>query len=151
METNNLQQQLLRKLMCFSRRHFHCMNLRLDALGLGSGQAPILRELHFSGAMCQKDLAERARVTPATISGTLKRMEKNGFIVRTQDESDARVTRVALSEQGERAYQETEKVFAETDREICKDVSEEECLRMMQLIERMSENVQNILEKEGKE
>jgi len=71
----------------------------LEETGLGSGQVPVLMELTRGGQLSQKELAERVHVTPATMSGLLKRMERSGFIRRTTDENDARVSLVELTEE----------------------------------------------------
>lgn len=50
----------------------------LEKTGIGAGQVPILMELQRHGEMTQSALAEHVHVTPATMSGTLKRMERDG-------------------------------------------------------------------------
>ena len=55
-------------------------------LDIGIGQLPVLKLLSDNGAMTQGALAEEMHVTPATISGTVRRMERSGLICRTPAE-----------------------------------------------------------------
>ena len=54
----------------------------MESLNVGFGQAAILKVLSDHGEMAQRRLAEEIRVTPATVCGTLKRMERAGLIDR---------------------------------------------------------------------
>lgn len=96
----NPKVKIVRQIIHLSRQHFQLCSSHLEETGIGSGQVPVLLELERSGELSQRELAQRTRVTPATMSGTLKRMERAGLIVRTSDENDARVSRVRLTEEG---------------------------------------------------
>lgn len=133
-------------LMHTSRRRFQLCDLLLERLGIGPGQMPVLGELNHHGQMTQRDLAEHTRVTPATISGTLKRMERAGLIQRTGDESDARVSIVQLTEKGESCSEEAVRLFTQTDTDMLQGFSEEELAQLKGYLQRMSENVERALE-----
>lgn len=133
-------------LMHTSRRRFQLCDLLLERLGIGPGQMPVLGELNHHGQMTQRDLAEHTRVTPATISGTLKRMERAGLIQRTGDESDARVSIVQLTEKGESCSEEAVRLFMQTDTDMLQGFSEEELAQLKGYLQRMSENVERALE-----
>ena len=91
-----------------TRNRFQLSELLLDRMGIGPGQMPILGELRWHGEMTQRQLAEHTHVTAATISGTLKRMERAGLVYRTDDEKDARISIVRLTDEGkERGEQAT--------------------------------------------
>ncbi len=104
MHTNNSHDpkvKIIRQIIHLSRQHFQLCSSHLEETGIGSGQVPVLLELERHGELNQRELAEHTRVTPATMSGTLKRMEKAGLIARTADENDARISRVQLTEEGQ--------------------------------------------------
>ncbi len=50
--------------------------------------------------MTHSELAEMLHVQPATMTNTLKRMEKAGFVERRHDAADQRVSRVYLTDAG---------------------------------------------------
>ena len=104
-EMDGVRQRLARRMMLVSRRRFLLADMLLEKTGIGAGQVPILMELQRHGEMTQSALAEHVHVTPATMSGTLKRMERDGRITRRGDELDARVSLVRLTVRaGARAF-----------------------------------------------
>ena len=82
----------------------------------------------------------------ATISGTLKRMERAGLIQRTGDEADARVSIVQLTEKGECCSEEAVRLFTQTDTDMLQGFSEEELAQLRGYLQRMGENVERALE-----
>lgn len=133
-----------------SRQHFQYCESQFESLGIGPGQVPILMELGCYGQLSQRDLAEKVRVTPATISGTLKRLEKNGFIVRTSMEDDARVSLVSLSPSGKRLMEEARSVFQAADAMPLTGFDAREQDELEGYIRRMLENVQNGFEEQAR-
>jgi DNA-binding MarR family transcriptional regulator len=61
----------------------------------------ILLALHGqSGQVSQKRLVERLRVDPGALTRQLKTLEAMGWIARSMDERDNRITNVKLTEEG---------------------------------------------------
>ena len=136
---NDSRVEVFRRIIWLSRRHFQLNTARLEETGLGSGQLPVLLELSRWGEMNQRELADRVRVTPATISGMLKRMEKAGFISRTADENDARVSLVRLTEEGRAQCETAKQLFDQTCHQMLKDLSDAECTQLKELLERVDD------------
>jgi DNA-binding MarR family transcriptional regulator len=96
--------------------------------------------------MTQRELAEHTHVTAATISGTLKRMERAGIVYRTDDTRDARVSIVRLTDTGKKLVDEAWQLFYRTDMDMLAGFSDEECERMLGYFARMRENVDKAIE-----
>ena len=64
------------------------------------GQIPILMAIKSNDGCTQKELSNLFRYRPASISDSLKRLEKAGHILRKQDENDLRITRVYITDKG---------------------------------------------------
>ncbi len=139
--------QIGRLLHWLSRRHFQYCEERLQEVGIGPGQVPILMELSRCGELSQRVLAEKVHVTPATISGTLKRLERGGIISRREDEKDARVSLVSLSERGRALSEEARHIFREADCMIIEKFNEQECDELLSYLRRMLDIVQEGLAK----
>ena len=150
-EMDGVRQRLARRLMLVSRRHFVLSNMMLEKTGIGSGQVPILMELQRHGEMTQSVLAEHVRVTPATMSGTLKRMERDGHIARRGDELDARVSLVRLTEAGDRLCERAHELFIKSDELMFEGVSNEECERMYAMLETALKNLETAIQGESHE
>ena len=69
---------------------------------LSAHQANLLGLLDTEDPAMVSELAEHMGVTLSTMSLTLKRLEAAGFVTRTRDPSDRRVTKVRLSDAGAR-------------------------------------------------
>ncbi|MGF6600477.1 DNA-binding MarR family transcriptional regulator [Paraburkholderia sp. GAS448] len=66
----------------------------------------ILLALHGqSGEVSQKRLVERLRVDPGALTRQLKTLEGMGWIARSMDERDNRITNVKLTEEGRTAIE----------------------------------------------
>ena len=146
MDTNNPQThdervEIIRQILWLSRKHFHLNTAQLEETGIGSGQIPVLLELNHWGELNQRELAERTRVTPATMSGTLKRMEKNGFIVRTPDENDARISRVRLTDEGRAQCENARRIFDETCHQMLDGLDDSSISQLSALLTRIQENL----------
>jgi len=113
----------------------------MEELGIGMGQLPILELLQLHGTMTQRQLADEIRVTPATISGTLKRMEKAGVIHRSTDENDARVSKVSLTDEGTRRCDLARQRISQQFWEAMDGFGECECGMLRDFIRRMGENL----------
>jgi len=64
------------------------------------GQIPILMAVKSNDGCTQKELSNLFKYRPASISDSLKRLEKAEYILRKQDEKDLRITRVCVTEKG---------------------------------------------------
>ena len=133
--------ELVRKLLWLSRRHFQALQAGAEERGLGSGQIPVLMELKKWGGLSQRELAEKTRVTPATMSGTLKRMEKAGYICRAADEKDARISRVRLTEEGLRQCESATNAFDALCIRMLEGLTEGEQAQLDGLLTRLQKNL----------
>ena len=141
-----LRDEIATEIVHISRRLMQRTARAMESLNVGFGQAAILKVLSDHGEMAQRRLAEEIRVTPATVCGTLKRMERAGLIQRTGDESDARVSIVQLTEKGESCSEEAVRLFTQTDTDMLQGFSGEELAQLKGYLERMGENVNRALE-----
>ncbi|MDD4843406.1 MAG: MarR family transcriptional regulator [Anaerotignum sp.] len=79
--------------------HMHMMRSAQE-IGLSGGQPRILMSLATKKLQTQKELSEFFRVKPASMTDTLKRMERDELIERVRDEKDMRNIRVSLTQKG---------------------------------------------------
>ncbi|MHB1319270.1 MAG: MarR family winged helix-turn-helix transcriptional regulator, partial [Anaerolineae bacterium] len=94
-----------------SRRHFRRVQELLADLGLHRGQPRLLAVLWEREGWAHSELAELLSVTPATITKMAQRMELAGFVTRTPDSVDQRISRVYLTEKGRLVRQQVDAVF----------------------------------------
>ena len=88
---------LLNKVCGLRHRRMHEL---LCGLGLYRGQPAMLNALWAQDGLTHSCLAERLNKSPATITKTVKRMERAGFVVRRADPRDERLSLVYLTDAG---------------------------------------------------
>lgn len=76
------------------------------------GQAVCLRVLDAHDGISQRDLADILHLSRPTVTTMLQALEKGGVIVRKTDETDQRLTRVYLTDEGRQRAGELRAVIA---------------------------------------
>jgi MarR family transcriptional regulator, organic hydroperoxide resistance regulator len=88
-----------RLLSAAARSVEHAWQLALAGIGVTHAGLIVLHLLE-AGPAAQKDLAASARVSVQTMSRTLDRLERDGFVERTVDEADRRRSAVSRTAAG---------------------------------------------------
>jgi len=123
--------------------HLHHYRVRqvFESLGLYRGQPPILRILWDEEGLTHNELALRLNVTPATMSRTLQRMEKAGFLVRKPDPTDQRVSRVYLTGHGRAVQEQVQQALQRIEADTFAGFTGEELTILRGYLERISGNL----------
>lgn len=82
---------------------FHRLPLSFIAEGLkdyniGSGQIMFLLELYFMDGVSQEELSSYLNINEANTARAIKKLEKEGYVIRKRDEKDKRIKRIYLTE-----------------------------------------------------
>lgn len=97
-ENNEIQELLMQASHAYFVRLYH----QLDEIGIHPGQLPLLRLLDIQDGLSQKEIASRLSLSAPTVTMSIRRLEKNGLVSRQQDQRDQRVSRIYLTDLGER-------------------------------------------------
>ena len=141
-----LENSIAFEVMHIYRRLLQRGTQAMERMNIGVGQVPILKLLSDNGTMTQRQIAEEIRVTPATICGTIKRMERAGLICRASNEKDGRVTCISLTEEGRACTTEAMDAIEQSHREMLDGFSAEELRILLSFAARMSENLTRAVE-----
>ena len=87
-----------------------CARILGHRLGILRGKMGVLEILAEAPTLSQRELQERLRVQPGSLSEMLAKMEEQGLIQRTKDEADRRAMQVSLTEAGRAALEQREPV-----------------------------------------
>ena len=93
----------------------------------------------------QKDLEDALNLRRATVSGVLQTMEKNGLLERKAHNEDARTKRIVLNEKARNIFTKAQKKFEILEQTIVKDISLDDLEKFSQVIDKMRENLNNIM------
>lgn len=97
----------------------------------------------------QKELAEHLSITPAAVTGILKRLESDKYIERTLG-ADNRFNEIKITEKGREVVNTTRLAFGSADRALFDDFSEDELNAYVKCLEKMQSNIKKQYPEEGK-
>jgi len=105
------------------KAHRQLAEAALNKLGVHTGQEMILLQLWIEEGIPQSQLAASREVEPPTATKMLQRMERAGLIERRPDPTDARISRVYLSERGRALEQPVLDVWKQLETQTVADLS----------------------------
>lgn len=92
----------------------------------------------------QKELADRFEVSPAAIASSIKRLEADGYIIRKTNESDTRQNMIFITDKGREVVEFSKSTFEELDRKTYGSMSEEELIRLDELLDKMISGLEEV-------
>lgn len=118
-------------------------NQMIAHLGLTSSQIELLMYLlaHEGEDIYQIDIQKAMHRSNPTITGIVKRLEKNGFIERIAVEEDKRFKKIVATEQTRERLNECMTPKKEAEENLLRGFSEEEKAQLLDYLKRMNHNV----------
>jgi MarR family transcriptional regulator, organic hydroperoxide resistance regulator len=115
----------------------------LADLGLYAGQDLLLKYLsqNESGYMNVSDLVEKMAVSAPTVSRMITRMETTGLINKYADDSDKRITRIALTDSGKAMIEKIDAVWGKVRGLMVSDFTENEKYTLQRLLQKILSNI----------
>ena len=125
------------------RRHHAHMERRFGDLGIHHCQYRMLAQLskQQEDTPSQKELAEIMGVSPAAVTTTLKKLEKEEYITRSATDEDNRRNESRITEKGLAKISECHEIFVATDRAMFEGFSAEEMATLISFMERIDRNL----------
>lgn len=122
----------------FMRRiHFglQAKSAEFDRKRVGPGGGIVLLTLAETGRTELSELTRRVARDKSQMTRTIRRLETKGLVTRVPSSTDARVTLVALTPQGDTVVGQLNTALAETINEILEPVSEADKARLRNLMQ----------------
>jgi DNA-binding MarR family transcriptional regulator len=115
----------------------------LEEQGMTHAGWQLLLALDGTDGLTQREAAERCYVTPATITGVVDTLEREGLVARERGTADRRVVRVHLTDTGRKRLGATKRAAAKGMAAVFGDVTprEEAVVRrfLVRTVERLGE------------
>ena len=128
------------------RMHKHLLGNSVSKIGLHRTQHRVLLHIAKNDKLqSQKSLAEHLGITPAAITGVLKKLELDGYITRAQGD-DNRYNEVCLTEAGKAVVEESFNLFSELDKTLFENFSDEELEGYIYFLKKIQNNITKQLE-----
>lgn len=100
-----------------------------------------MRAVHRLGELRRErmtNLANHLRLTVGTLTTTIDRLVKKGYVLRTRIEEDRRVVEVSLSEEGSLAYNQISLAKTAAAQRMFSRLTDEERTRLREILHKLS-------------
>ena len=126
-------------------RHFmaKCFG-QMQGLGIYPGQIPVLGLVSKKEGLSQKEMAKILRIKPPTVTVSVQRLEKAGFLYKKPDEKDQRIVRIYLTEKGKETKVRALQRIRENEAIMLEGFSDAEKCLLRRLLEQILENIDRI-------
>ena len=145
--------QIVHEFIGVTRYHRRAIENTVRGMGIHhSGHRILMFLAQNEGTPSQKEIAKRFEITPAAVTGTLKKLEREGYILRSVDEIDTRLNRIQVTEKGYAIFEKTHTLFGDVDEAMLDGFSDSERDILYDYLIRMKKNLTNRYEdeREGK-
>jgi len=112
--------------------------------GLQAPGARVLTCLLERGRQRVGDLADQVNLDPSTASHLLKRLERDGWIVRRRDRDDNRTVIVSLTSKGRSAAKQLQSFFEQSEDQVLRGFSEKNINRLKNLLGELRDNIDTV-------
>ena len=127
------------------------ISAELDSLDIGKGQHTFLAELFHRDGLSQMELARELNMDKGAVARALVKLERSGYVERVQDQADARIVRVYLSEQARTVQEKLFSVLGNWTDTLTEGFTIEEKDRALDYLRRMTENAMPAVRSQYKE
>ncbi len=115
----------------------------LQDAGLRLGQYMLLRRLWEQDGLTPRELADRLDVEMPTVTRTVQRLLRDGFVRREAHPEDARSVRIYLTPRGEDERERASRIIARETEHALAGFTPSERQHLVALMERISDNVRH--------
>lgn len=124
-----------------SRKSKNYFNQVVSEEGLFAGQHHIIMMLERVGCATVSQIAEEMRTTSATASVSIKRLEKAGFVEKRSSDSDARITKIYLTDKALAVTQRIKSKMDEAEESLTQGLTQEEKYLLSDLLDKVVNNI----------
>lgn len=104
----------------------------------------LLRYLYENdeNSIYQKDIEHYFSVGRSSVTGTLKALERLGYVYRESVENDARLKRVRLTEKGRKTHETLQSVIDGLDKQLVRGIEKEDIATFLTVAEKIRKNIE---------
>lgn len=143
-ETNFLSEgfPLSYSIFALARAHRALAGTFISGFGLYTGQEILLAHLGTEDGQSQKSLAHLVRSDHSTISKMVRRLEVAGLVEQRKDDKDERISRVYLTEAGQRIQESIKEAWDRLEEKTTAGLTDEEAETFVRLARKMADNLE---------
>lgn len=139
--TDNPATRIAWKIRDIEHRHLQVIQGILDRSGLHFGQPRILYAVMTMNGAALNEIAEKLQVSPASLTMSIKRMQKVGLLEKVNDEKDLRVKKVRITAKGINAHESFRAEATASNQQMLSGFSQDELTQLEDYLERIYQNL----------
>ena len=113
----------------------------LSRIGLHPGQETVLKVLAESDGQTMSQLAAALAVQPPTVTKMVTRLSAQGFLRRSASETDGRLARVFLTEEGRALVSTVDRAWKRLEREALAGLDDKDRKKLRKLLRHVEKNL----------
>ena len=113
----------------------------LEKLGMPYSDYPVLAHLNEVGRAKTQKLGEVAIITSGTITHTVNKLVKQGYVEKVQDDDDRRVYWVQITDQGREDFNRVHEAHMKHLNYLLEDFTEEEKIGFIETLKQLGRKV----------
>ena len=126
------------------RMHKQLLDSNVSKIGIHRTAHRVLMHIaRHERMLSQKSLAEHIGITPAAITGVLKKLESDGYIERVHGD-DNRYNEVKVTDLGKKVVEESFSMFMKLDTSLFYGFTDEELDGYIHCLEKIQKNIKSI-------
>ena len=133
--------EIMRLFFKFMHMHRQKAQSYVDEMELYHGQLPILEAVKRNNGCTQTELAEALHISAPSVANSIKRLEKNGLIIKGTDENDNRRSIISITEKGDTVASLCRMKFNEIDEKCFGSLTKEEQEQLYKIMEKIIYNL----------
>ncbi|WP_249691349.1 MarR family transcriptional regulator [Stappia sp. WLB 29] len=115
--------------------------IHLSRIGLHPGQEAVLKVLSEDDGQTMSQLAAVLSVQPPTITKMVTRLSAQGFLRRAASETDGRLARVFLTDEGRALVETIDRAWKRLEREALTGLDEKDRKKLRKLLRQVEKNL----------
>lgn len=143
--TEDLRKKVICSMLRVYRRQKHIVEnmLNSEKIGIYPAQHRLLMELANESEISQKELSKRLNVSPATVTISIKKLVKDGYVKKSSLKNDNRYNMIAITEKGRKIIEKSIRIFDASEAKILAGFSDEELDGLNNMFVRIYNNLED--------
>lgn len=129
------------RLAMAAKAHRARSGTHLARIGLHPGQESVLKALSEEDGRTMSNLAQVLGVQPPTVTKMISRMAAQGLLKRVASQSDGRLARVHLTDEGRARIDEIDRIWTRIEREALAGFDDKDRKRLRKLLREVERNL----------
>lgn len=137
---NNIKEPIGKYISQIYRKGRAFISKGLTQYDMGYGQMLFLLQLYNQDGISQEELTEKLNIDKGTTARSIKKLEKEGFIIRLKDEHDKRAYKIYLTDKSKEKKDDICNVLQEWESILTENITEEERHTLINILKKICLN-----------